>query len=146
MKKTVLMKVKPMYTRVVTTADKYTEEDAINESGILQANKIGVVKDVQTVLAINERTAEMGVNVGDRVLLNFSNYIVRKMAKNSLKEDLDEIYNEVVRYEFPMLEIDEKECLLLNTSDIVVVVLETRDVEIKPASNILIVPEGTVKV
>ena len=146
MKKTVLMKVKPMYTRVVTTADKYTEEDAINESGILQANKIGVVKDVQTVLAINERTAEMGVNVGDRVLLNFSNYIVRKMAKNSLKEDLDEIYNEVVRYEFPMLEIDEKECLLLNTSDIVVVVLETRDVEIKPASNILIVPEVTVKV
>jgi len=146
MKKTVLMKVKPMYTRVVTTADKYTEEDAINEFGILEASKVGLVKNIQTVVAINERATEMGVNVGDKVLLNFTNYMVRKMAKNSIQEDMDEYYNPVVRYEFPTLEIDEQECLLLNTSDIIVVVLETREVEVKPANNILIVPENIMKV
>ncbi len=145
MKKTVLMKVKPMYTRVVTTADKYTEEDAINEFGILEASKVGLVKNIQTVVAINERATEMGINVGDKVLLNFTNYMVRKMAKNSIQEDMDEYYNPVVRYEFPTLEIDEQECLLLNTSDIIVVVLETREVEVKPANNILIVPENINK-
>lgn len=111
-----IKKIKPLFTKVLTTGDKY-EEDMLTK-GIIVANK-GDLKLYQKVLAIG--TSVRDIQIGDTVMINPRNYAVMKYDPNSIKEDMD--MNKRVKWNLPWVTIDDEngnpmECLLLNDRDI----------------------------
>lgn len=111
-----IKKIKPLFTKVLTTGDKY-EEDMLTK-GIIVANK-GELKLYQKVLAIG--TSVRDIKVGDTVMINPNNYAVMKYDPNSIKNDMD--MNKRIKWNLPWVTIDDengkpKECLLLNDRDI----------------------------
>ena len=64
-----LKKIKPMYTRIVTTMDMYVEKDASSPSGILDVSKLKKgVKEYQKVIAVG--TNVRNIKEGDWVRIN----------------------------------------------------------------------------
>lgn len=111
-----IKKIKPLFTSIVTTGDRYTED--MTEGGIITANK-GDLKLWQKVIAVGSSVRD--IQPGDMVMINASNYAVRKYDKNSIQNDLDN--NKVIRYCFNWVTIyDDKnnphDCLLLDQRDI----------------------------
>lgn len=125
-----IKKIKPMFTALVTTAERYTEPKFIPGTKLLDAtqNKTGL-KEYQHVLAVGDQVRN--VHVGDLVCINPQRYAVRKYAKdNSIKDDMEETYrNQVVEYAFNMVRLDGNDCLLLNENDIDFVIEEYEEVE-----------------
>jgi co-chaperonin GroES (HSP10) len=106
-------KIKPLFNSIVTTMDKY-EEDVTN-NGVIDASKTeGTLKEYQTVLSVG--TTVRDIKVGDVVMINPRNYAVRKYSENSIKNDID--MNPVITYNFNIVEMDGKQCLLLQDRDI----------------------------
>lgn len=106
-------RIKPLFNSIVTTMDKY-EEDVTN-NGVIDASKTeGTLKEYQTVLSVG--TTVRDIKVGDVVMINPRNYAVRKYSENSIKNDID--MNPVVTYNFNIVEMDGKQCLLLQDRDI----------------------------
>ena len=143
--RSVITKVTPLFTKMVCTQDKFDESEAYNEAGLFDSVKLGAVKEVQTIVAINERAESMGLHVGDKVLLDFKRYAVFKDKKDTIKSSFDEYRNIVVRYEFPTLDIGGNEYLLLDTADIIVIINEMEDVPIATKSNLITASEGELK-
>ena len=111
-----IKKIKPMFTSIVTTGDRF--EDNMVSNGIIIAQK-GDIKLWQKVVAIG--TAVRDIKVGDMVMLDFRNYAVKKYNKNSLQNDLDN--NPVLSYNLNWITLDREggepqECLLLNDRDV----------------------------
>lgn len=111
-----IKKIKPLFTSVVTTGERY-EEDMV-ENGLIVANK-GDLKTYQKVVAVGETVR--GVEVGDTVMINIANYAVRQYDPNSVKNDMG--MNKVIKYAFNWLKIDDEkgepmDCLLLSDRDL----------------------------
>lgn len=111
-----ITKIKPLFTSIVTTGDKYTED--MRDNGIIVANK-GDLKLYQKVLAIGSSVRD--INVGDTVMIDPKNYAVLKYDPNSIKNDMD--MNKIVKWNLPWITIDDEngnsqDCLLLNDRDI----------------------------
>lgn len=111
-----IKKVKPLFTSVITTGDKF-EEDMV-EGNIIIARK-GDMKLWQKVIAVGSCVRD--IEVGDMVMINADNYAVRKYDKNSLQNDMDN--NPSLGYKFNWVTIDDEkgnpqECLLLNDRDL----------------------------
>lgn len=112
-----IKKVKPMFTSIVVTGNKYTE-DMYDEHGLIECKK-GDLKTYQKVLAVG--SSVRGIDVGDQVMINVMNYAVKKYDPNSVKEDMG--MNSVVGWNFNWITIDDEEgnpqdCLLINDRDI----------------------------
>lgn len=121
-----LKKIKPMWTSVITTADKYLEPQLIAGSSLIDASKTkSGLKEYQTVIAVG--TTVRDIKAGDVVLVNPARYEVRKYDKNSTQEAMTETYNQVVNYNFNMLILDGKECLHLQDRDIDYIIEEYED-------------------
>lgn len=108
--------IKPLFTNIVTTGDKYKEDMKAN--GIIVANK-GDLKLYQKVLAIGSSVRD--IQVGDTVMIDPKNYAVMKYDPNSLKNDMD--MNKVIKWNLPWIVIDDEEgnpqdCLLLSDRDV----------------------------
>lgn len=106
-----------MFTSIVTTGEKYTE-DMYDEHGLIECKK-GDLKTYQTVVAVGSSVRD--ISVGDMVMINVLNYAVRKYDPNSLKNDMD--MNKVIDYRFNWITVDDEkgnpqDCLLLNDRDI----------------------------
>ena len=111
----VIKKIKPLYTRIVTTMDMYVEDQVSSSSGILDVSKLKRgIKEYQTVVAVG--TTVRNVKEGDLVCINPDRYAVRKFEENSLKKDLME--NTVTRYNFNVIKIKDKDYLLLDEADV----------------------------
>lgn len=111
-----ITKVKPLFTSIITTGDRFEKD--MTEGGLIIANK-GDLKLWQTVVAVGSSVRD--VNVGDKVMVNLDNYVVRKYDKNSIQNDLDN--NKILTYNLKWLTLDnedgtQQECLLLNDRDI----------------------------
>lgn len=109
-------KVRPMFTSIVTTADRFVED--YTEGGIVMASR-GDYKPWQTIIAVG--TSIRDLKEGDKVMLNLDNYIVRKYDKNSIQNDLDN--NKKVRYAFNFIKMDDAdgntgEYFLFNDRDV----------------------------
>lgn len=126
--KLILKKIRPLFTRIITTADKYTKEDALTDSGLVQANIEGCIKDIQTVVAVGDGVREF--KVGDKVSLNFERYAQHKYSKDTMKSSMDEHYNPVVTYAFTYITIEGQACLLLDSRDVEFVIEEFDNEEI----------------
>jgi hypothetical protein len=111
-----IKKVKPLFTSIVTTGDRF-EKDMV-EGNLIVAKK-GDLKLWQKVIAIG--SAVRDIKVGDMVMINASHFQIKKYGKDSIQNDLDN--NPALGYRFNWVTIDDskgnpQECLLLNDRDI----------------------------
>lgn len=118
-------KIKPMFTALITTMDKY-EQDVRTTGGLLDVNKQqGGLKEYQTVLAIGESVR--GIKVGDLVCVNPTRFAVKKHQAGTLKDGVV-TDNPVVKYNFDVVEMDGRQCLLLQDRDIDFIIEEYEEV------------------
>lgn len=134
-----ITKINPLFTNIVTTADKFDKDDVKN--GVILASK-GDMKVWQTVIAVGSMVRD--INVGDKVMINIANYAVRRFSKDSIQNDMDN--NPTLKYAFNWVTIDDengnpKDCLLLTDRDILYTFEgeERDDSLIKPAKPSIIV-------
>jgi hypothetical protein len=132
-------KIKPMFTAIVTTMDKYEKPVMIN--GLIDTSReVGSIKEYQKVLAVG--TSVTSIKIGDLVCVNPSRYAVRKFDENSIKNDI--MYNPVTTYNFNVIDIDGEKCLLLQDRDIDFIIEEYEEEQeiessiIQPKNDIII--------
>lgn len=107
--------IQPLGNRVLTTKFMYEEFAKIGNTGLVDpTKKTGSLKPDQVVLAIGP--VVRGIQVGDVVHINPERYASKKYNENSIKNDLSDM-NPVLRYNFPVIEVDGNECLLLSDND-----------------------------
>ena len=111
-----IKKIKPLFTSIVTTGDKYEED--MYDNGLIVARK-GDLKTYQKIIAVGSSVRD--IKEGDQVMINVMNYAVRKYNKNSIQNDMDN--NPVLEFKFNWITMDDeegnsKECLLLNDRDV----------------------------
>lgn len=114
-----IRKIKPLFTSIVTTGDKFEKDMA--ENGIIIARK-GDLKAWQKVIATGSSVRD--IKEGDIVMINFDNFAVKKYNKNSVQNDLDN--NPVLSWHFNWVTIEEKDnepqdCLLIDNRDVLYV-------------------------
>ena len=131
--------LKPLYTGILTTANKYSQDDS---SGlILDTKKLaGSIKEYQTVVAVGSSVRE--IKVGDTVLINFQNYLVKDKARPENEDGSirTEFVQQTYHLELPVMEVDDKEVLTLQEKDIAFVA----DIEeIKDTSSAIIKPKAS---
>lgn len=119
-----LKKIKPLYTRIVTTMDTYVEQEVTLPGGIVDASKLKKgLKEYQQVIAIG--TSVKNIKVGDWVCVNPDRYAVKQFSENSVKNDL--MVNQVVRYNFNVVTLDGTDYLMLDEADVEFVIEEMED-------------------
>lgn len=130
-------KIKPMFTALITTMDKYSH-DVINSSGIIDTTKQeGGLKEYQTVLSIGSSVRD--IKVGDLVCVNPSRFAIKKHQAGTLKDGIV-TDNPVIKYNFDVVEMDGKQCLLLQDRDIDFIIEEFEEVP-DPTPSQIIKPE-----
>ena len=78
-----LKKIRPLFTKIVTTAEKFEEDSKVG--AIVDTNKLaGTIKPYQKVVAIGANSA--GIKEGDIVMINPARYAVKKYKEGSLKD------------------------------------------------------------
>ena len=128
-----IQEIQPMANYILTTADKYTEEDF--QSGLIETSNS--LKEVQRVLAIGPMNG--GIQVGDLIMINPMRYAVKKHESGSLKDGVIDD-NVVLNYRFKMFEIDGKPCLYITTNDVEFIIKKYEEVKSKiimPSQKIL---------
>ena len=119
-----IKKVKPMFTALVTSMDKYDQDVKIGK--LIDATKQqGTIKEYQRVLAVGDSVR--GIKVGDLVSINPTRFAVKKHQAGSLKDGII-TDNPVVTYNFDIVYIDNKPCLLLQDRDIEFVIEEWEEI------------------
>lgn len=93
--------IKPRYTQVLTTGDKYDED--MKSGGVIVAYKDSL-KLYQKVIAVGNMVKD--IEPGDTVMLDYSAYEVKRYDKNSLQNDLDN--NKTIRLELPWVTMDDE--------------------------------------
>lgn len=110
--------IKPLFTSIITTGDKFTEDMTVG--GIIQQDqKKGDLKLYQRVIAVG--SAVRDIKVGDMVMINPIAYVHKKYSKNSVQNDMDN--NPTLSIDIPTIPVDDEngnpqEYLLLNDRDI----------------------------
>ncbi len=107
--------VKPMFTNIVTTTDKYPEDLKLEGSDLIDSEKAGNMKEYQTVTAVGPHVRD--IKVGDTVFINPKRYAIMKHKANTLRENIVED-NPVLGYNFDIILIDKVRHLLLLGSDV----------------------------
>ena len=111
-----------MFTALVTTMDTYTDSELMLPGGLIDTSKKRTqVKEFQTVIAIGNTVRD--IRVGDVVCIDPSRYAVMKHKEGSLKDGII-TDNPVMTYRFDVINLDGKDCLLLQNNDIKYIVKE----------------------
>lgn len=118
-----IKEIKPLFTKIVTTMDKY-EEDQNNGSLIDVKKQAGSVKEYQKVIAVGSNPA--GIKVGDLVMINPIRYAVMKHEQGSLKDGVI-TDNPVIGYNLPVIELNHVPHLLLETQDVEFIITNYED-------------------
>lgn len=131
-----IKKIKPMFTALITTMNKYEQD--VTTGGLINVTKMqGGLKEYQTVLAVGSSVRD--IKVGDLVCVNPARFAVRKHQAGSLKDGIISD-NPVTTYNFDVVEMDDKQCLLLQDRDIDFIIEEFEEVP-DPAPSTIIQPE-----
>ena len=120
-----LIKIKPMFNRIITTMDTYEKDQYKN--GLLDTSKSkGSLKEYQTVISVG--TTVRDIKEGDVVSIDPTRYMVTKHRDKSLQGNVigDDM---AIGYKFNTIKLDGKECLVLFDQDITFIVEESEDVE-----------------
>ena len=118
-------KIRPMFTSLITTMDKY-EQDMMVGAGLIDVTKReGSLREYQKVLAVGSSVRD--IKVGDLVCVNPARFAVRKHQAGSLKDGVISD-NPVTTYNFDVVEMDGKQCLLLQDRDIDFIIEEWEEI------------------
>lgn len=129
-----------MFTSLITTMDKY-EHDVKTVGGLIDTTRQqGGLKEYQTVLAVG--TSVRDIKVGDLVCVNPTRFAVKKHQPGTLKDGIV-TDNPVTTYNFDVVEMDGKQCLLLQDRDIDFIIEDWEEIPDQPQSTI-IQPEKTI--
>lgn len=136
-----IKKIKPMFTHLITTMDKY-EDDVTTAGGLIDTNKQkGSVKEYQKVVAVGSCVRD--IKVGDLVLINPKNYRILKHEKGSMKDGVI-TDNPVVGYNIPTVEINGENFMYLNDNDIEYVIEDYEEIEDPKPSTIITPPTDII--
>ena len=128
-----IKKIRPMFTSLITTMDKY-EHDKLTNSGLIDAAKQqGTLKEYQKVLAIGDSVRN--IKVGDLVCINPSRFAVKKHKEGSMKDGVI-TDNPIIAYNFDTVEMNGKQCLLLQDRDIEYIIEDYEEVP-DPAPSVI---------
>lgn len=131
-----LIKIKPMFNRIVTTMDVYEKDQFKN--GLLDTTKAkGSLKEYQTVLSVG--TTVRDIKEGDIVCIDPTRYMVTKHRDKSLQGNImgDDM---AIGYKFNTIKLGDKECLMLFDQDISFIIEQSEEVE-DPTGPVIIQPE-----
>jgi len=127
--------IRPVYTRLLTTAERYQEDQA--NGVLLDANKLeGRYKEYQKVVRVGSSVRE--VSVGDTVLIDPSRYMKRKFSDNSLREDF--VDNPIVEINIPTVTMDGVDYFMIEERDIAYVIQDYEELP-DPKPNPIIMPK-----
>lgn len=131
-----LIKVKPMFNRIITSMDTY-KEDQYNGNLLDTTKQKGSLKEYQTVLAVG--TTVRDIKVGDLVCIDPTRYMVTKHRDRSLQSNImgDDM---AIGYKFNTIKLGDEECLMLFDQDVSFIIEEYEDIE-DQAAPIIIQPE-----
>jgi co-chaperonin GroES (HSP10) len=133
-----IKKIKPMFTAILTTTDKY-EEDVKTSGGIIDTSRTqGSLKEFQRVVAVGSCVKD--IKEGDLVCINPSRYAVKKHQEGSLKDGVI-TDNPVIRYDFHVITIDEVDYLLLQDRDVDFIIEDYEEIEDTSSSGSFVLPE-----
>ena len=131
--------IRPVYTRLITTADRYTESQKVGS--ILDANKLeGRYKEYQTVVKVGSSVRE--VKEGDVVLIDPSRYMKRKYNDNSLREDFVE--NPIVEINIPTVTMNDTDYFMIEERDIAYVIEDSEEVPDSNPNNLILPKEKKI--
>lgn len=120
-----LIKIKPMFNRIVTTMEVYETDQY--KHGIIDTSKAkGSLKEYQTVLAVGSTVRD--IKEGDIVCIDPTRYTMMKHQDKTLHNGVIGD-NMVVGYKFNTIKLGDKECLMLYDQDITFVIEESEEVE-----------------
>lgn len=128
-----IKKIKPMFNRILVTSDKYEKD--IKQGGVVTITA-GTLKEYQRVISVGSTVRD--IKEGDLVLINPTRYAVRKHNEGSLKNGVV-TDNPVTSYNFNLVDVDGKICILLYDQDIDYVIEEYEETT-EPSS--LIMPDN----
>ena len=119
-----------MFTSLITTMNKY-EHDVKTVGGLIDTTRQqGGLKEYQTVLAVGDSVRD--IKVGHWVCVNPTSFAVRKHQAGSLKDGVV-TDNPVTTYNFDVVEMDGKHCLLLQDRDIDFIIEEWEEIPDNPS-------------
>ena len=128
-----IKKIKPMFNRILVTSDKYDKD--IKQGGVVTITA-GTLKEYQKVISVGSTVRD--IKEGDLVFINPTRYAVRKHNEGSLKNGVV-TDNPVTSYNFNLVDVDGKICILLYDQDIDYVIEEYEEAT-EPSS--LIMPDN----
>lgn len=109
-----IKKIKPMFDRILVTADTYNLESQKTDTGIYVPSQTGL-RSYQTVIAVG--TSVRNVKEGDIVEIDPKRYARMKHQEGSLKDGVI-TDNPVVAYNFDIINLNGKDYLMLFESDV----------------------------
>lgn len=133
MKDIKVLKATPMFNGVITTCHQW-EFDGESDGLIDTAKSQGIVKPHQTVVAVG--SAARSVKVGDLVIIDPTRFAVKRYNDGSLKDNVVK-QQEIVGFDFPLIELNGEPHMLLNENDIVYIVNEFEEFEIESDSDLI---------
>lgn len=130
-----IKKIRPMFNQVITTMDKYSD-DEMKTGSIIDVSKVNnPIKEYQKVVAVGPMVRN--IEVGDIVMINPKRYGKVLHKEGSLKDGVI-TDNPVVSYNFNVIELDRTPFLLLLDQDIDFIIEEYEEVEDSPQSDIIV--------
>lgn len=136
----ILKKIKPMFSSVVTTKDKYAIDDVPKGTFIDPKKVQGSLKEYQRVVAVGSLVRD--VKVGDIVKINPAAYA--KYAPYKPGDGMRVVINgqekALLGYEIPTVELDGIEHLFIQERDIEYIVEEYEEEE----KSSLLIPDNTI--
>lgn len=129
--------IKPLFTGILTTANKY--ETTSTKNGIIISTKQteGHIKEYQTVVKVGSSVRE--IKPGDIVLINPSRYLRKKFDENSIRDDFDK--NPTIEINIPTVVINDKEYFLIEDRDVAYIIDDCEEIpDTKPS---IIMPKNT---
>ena len=109
-----IKKVRPLFTGIVTTANKYVGDMKTAGGLIIDTTKMGL-NPFQTVIAVGKMCQD--VKEGDVVKLNYKRYVKAKHVPGVIEDNVQSDNMSAV-YEIPMINVDGQECLFVQNNDV----------------------------
>lgn len=140
------VEVKPTFTKLIVTADKFNEAEC-TQSGIVLPELLGTIKDMQKVVFMGYSCRD--IEIGNLVSLNFDRYKKTYQKKdNTIQDDINEHYKKVFKYELPIITINDVEYLFLDMCDVEYIVKDyeeiVTEVEVNTSSLIQDIPKNLI--
>lgn len=119
-----IKKVRPLFTGIVTTANKYVGEVTTAGGLLLDTTRMsGSLNPYQTVIAVGDMCKD--IHEGNIVKLNFKRYAKANHVPGAIDEAQNKQFDNMsITYEIPMINLDEQECLFLQSNDVEYVVTD----------------------